>query len=234
MRGIIDKIKGLIFPLNNIIPKIRLRKKVITHKGSAIANSSFEGLNTIFSHVLVSNSHVGLGTYIQHHSKISNTKIGKFCSIANNVEVCFGNHPTDTFVSTHPAFYKNTHNSLGFSFYKSPVDAFNTVSYKEKPYVTVIGNDVWIGSHALILGGIKIGNGAVIAAGAVVTKDVPPYAIVGGVPAKILKFRFEEDEIKLLEDCEWWNFSVNELNQNNIFFKNIKDFREHYGLKKNS
>ncbi|MGN1275552.1 MAG: CatB-related O-acetyltransferase, partial [Floccifex sp.] len=70
---------------------------------------------------------------------------------------------------------------------------------------TVIGNDVWIGNNVTILAGVSVGDGAVLAAGAVVTKDVPPYAIVGGVPAKILRFRFDDGTIKELQKLEWWN-----------------------------
>ena len=75
----------------------------------------------------------------------------------------------------------------------------------------MIGNDVWIGSHSLLLGGIRIGDGAVIAAGAVVTHDVPDYAVVGGVPAKIIKYRFDRMTIQRLQDSKWWNLSIEEV-----------------------
>lgn len=82
-----------------------------------------------------------------------------------------------------------------------------------------IGNDVWIGSHVLIKGGVRIGDGACIGAGAVVVKDIPPYAIVGGVPAKILKYRFDTDTIKLLENLQWWNLSKDVLKDNIHLFQ---------------
>lgn len=77
-----------------------------------------------------------------------------------------------------------------------------------------MGNDVLIGSHSLILGGVTIGNGAVVAAGAVVTKDVPPYAIVGGVPASIIKYRFSQDIINKLQELRWWDWPEERLRAN--------------------
>lgn len=102
----------------------------------------------------------------------------------------------------------------------------------------IIGNDVWIGSHALILGGVKIGDGAVIGAGAVVTKDVPPYAVVGGVPARIIKYRFSQEIIDKLLEIKWWNLPENILKENiklfqtdNITFDLLQKFSQ---LKKES
>ncbi len=82
-----------------------------------------------------------------------------------------------------------------------------------------MGNDVWVGSHVLMKGGITIGDGAVIAAGAVVVRDVPPYAIVGGVPAKIIKYRFSQDIIEKLMELKWWSLTDDELKRNIIFFQ---------------
>jgi tetrahydrodipicolinate N-succinyltransferase len=78
----------------------------------------------------------------------------------------------------------------------------------------VIGIDVWIGANVIILPGVNIGDGAVLAAGAVVTRSVAPYAIVGGVPAKIIKYRFAKQEIEQLEEIEWWNWSMEEIEEN--------------------
>lgn len=85
---------------------------------------------------------------------------------------------------------------------------------------TVIGNDVWIGANAIIPGGIDIGTGAIVAAGAVVVKSVPPYAIVGGNPAQIIRYRFSEVQIKFLLESEWWNWSLKE------FFLRVDDFSD--------
>ena len=83
----------------------------------------------------------------------------------------------------------------------------------------IIGNDVWIGSHVLIKGGVHIGNGACVAAGAVVVKDVPPYAIVGGVPAKVIRYRFSPEVIGKLLELEWWNFDESKLKNSIAIFQ---------------
>lgn len=118
-------------------------------------------------------------------------KIGSFCSIANEVKIGVSEHPTH-FLSTSPYFYKK----LGFREMDKEMNFVKEV---------VIGNDVWIGQSAFIKGGVTIGDGAVIGAYAVVTKDVPPYAIVGGSPAKIIKYRFSEEIRKELLVLKWWD-----------------------------
>ena len=116
--------------------------------------------------------------------------VGSYCSIASNVRFLGGNHPYQNF-STSPVFYNRA--------------VSDTVLHDIDRFSLEIGNDVWIGINVLITCGCrKIGNGAVIGAGAVVTKDVPPYAIVAGNPAKIIKFRFSDEEIAKLEKSRWW------------------------------
>lgn len=127
-------------------------------------------------------------------------KIGKFCSIAANVKIFGdGNHNTK-WITTYPftVFLRED-----FS------DIKGYPAYKEKR--TKIGNDVWIGENAIVLSGVEVGDSAVIAAGAVVTKDVPAYAIVGGNPAEIIKFRFSKDEIEKLMELKWWDWSVEKI-----------------------
>jgi len=126
-------------------------------------------------------------------------RVGKFCSIADGVRFVFGEHRVDT-VSTFPF--------RGFCFAEAPhADALLKGGI-------VVGNDVWIGVNALILSGIKIGNGAVVAAGAVVTNDVAPYAVVGGIPAKVIKMRFDADQIAALERIQWWNWPIEKIKEN--------------------
>lgn len=191
------------------------QKHLVIKKGANVAvSSSFEGYNTIGINTFFGGS-MGFGTYIGDNSRIS-AKIGRYCSISSSVEVALGTHPTKNWVSTHPSFF-SLNNPSGLYYSK-------TQRFEEKTPQTEIGNDVWIGYGALILGGIKIGDGAIVAAGAVVTKDVPPYAIVGGVPAKIIRYRFSEEEINKLLKIKWWNFPQDKLRSVSEDFANISDF----------
>lgn len=121
-------------------------------------------------------------------SRVANADVGAFCGIGPNVRIGPGLHPT-RWVSTHPVLYSNAMQS-GIAFCESRKFEDN------RPII--IGRDVWIGANALVLDGVSVGHGAVIAAGAVITKDVPPYAIVGGVPGKVLKMPFDSDTIDQL------------------------------------
>ena len=172
--------------------------------------SSFHITTHIYRFAHIVNSNIGKYTYIGIGSKIIHTEIGNFCSIASDVNIGLEEHTLQN-ISTSPIFTES-HNATGYSWTKE--DVF--IPFKR----TYIGNDVWIGFRALIKSGIKIGNGAVIAAGAVVTKDVPPYAIVGGVPAKIIKYRFSEDIIDELQKSQWWNLP------DEIIIKHIQSFQK--------
>ena len=124
-------------------------------------------------------------------------KIGRYCSFGRNVMVFDANHPIE-FTSTHPFFYEP---SFGY------VDEFHAVQVSK-----VIENDVWIGHNALIMPNVKrIGNGAIIGAGAVVTKDVPDYAIVAGNPAKLIRYRFSPETIEKLLEEKWWEKDIEEI-----------------------
>ena len=131
-----------------------------------------------------------------------------------------GKHPTD-FVSTHPAFYSKDH-PCGLGYVVE--DKFQEEVYLEKPYQIQIGNDVWIGTGAILFDGVTIGNGAIVAAGSVVNKDVPSYAIVGGVPAKVIKYKFSEEIIKNLEKSLWWEKDENWLKENVENFSEVENF----------
>ena len=183
--------------------------------------SSFEGNNTI-NKKSTFHGELGYGSYIGSNCFIV-AKVGRYCSISDFVSVAEGNHPTHDFVSTSPAFYARRHDSVRTYVDE---DLFQEQNYAipEKKISAIIGNDVWIGRNVLILQGIKIGDGAIIAAGSVVTKDVEPYSIVGGVPAKEIRKRFSEEEIKFLLKFEWWNKPLNWIKENAHHFSNIKEF----------
>lgn len=179
-------------------------------------NSTFEGANRIYPHSRFKGS-LGYGSYIGPNCEIK-AHIGRFCSIADHVRTNCGIHPITTpFVTTSPMFY-STLKQTGETFADKP-------TFNEFKPPTIIGNDVWIGENVFFTGGLTIGDGAILLAGAVVTKDVPPYAVVGGVPAKVLKYRYDEDTIKFLLDLKWWDKDINWLKENWCLFSNIDELK---------
>lgn len=150
----------------------------------------------------------------------SNTSIGRFCSIGPGVYIGIGNHEMN-FLTTHPI--------LTDKFYKKILNIDNVDNnnkIEKKIEKTEIGNDVWIGANAIILEGVKVGNGAIIGAGAVVTKDVEEYEIVGGVPAKTIRYRFNEETRKLLKNKKekWWDWDLNRLRENYNQLFNVEEY----------
>lgn len=186
----------------------------------AISGVECEGMN-VFGDNITFNGRIGYGSYVGERSNI-NAIIGRYCSISSDVRTVSGTHPTSGFVSTHPCFY-STKKQAGFTY-------VNKASFKEDVFAdsdrhfVVIGNDVWIGSNVLLLPGVHIGDGAIVAAGAVVTKDVSPYSIVGGVPAKEIKKRFSEEEIKKLMEIKWWNRPSEWIQKNADKFADVSVF----------
>ena len=188
-----------------------------------IKNCSFEGNNYIgsFSHAL--NSSFGYNSYCGSRCSIINTRIGRFTSIASNVEIVFGAHPTHTWVSTHPSFYsKNT--VTGVSYTESA--RFEEKTYAADGYYVCIGNDVWIGHGVKILEGVRIGDGAIVATGAVVSEDVSPYCIVGGVPARRIKDRFSQEEISFLQYLKWWDKDIDWIQKYAFAFADITELKK--------
>ncbi|MCB4807310.1 CatB-related O-acetyltransferase [Tamlana sp. 62-3] len=174
--------------------------------------SQISRLAKVFPFCRISNSIIDDYSYVNLFAKVNNTTIGKYCSISINFKSGLGIHPSN-FISTSPIFYSKK-NALNKTF--SETDNFTEF----KP--VTIKNDVWIGADVIILDGVTIGNGAIIGAKSVVTKDVPDYAIVGGVPAKIIKYRFSDEMIKELKRLKWWNWDDNKLKKyNKLFSKEV-------------
>ena len=160
-------------------------------------------------------SRIGRYTYVSAHSSVIYTKVGNFCSIAAGVKIGGGGHDLES-VSTSPLFKK------GKNIFRKNFGNNAFMPYKN----TTIDNDVWIGNCALILQGVHIGNGAVIGAGSVVTKDVPPYAVVAGNPARIIRYRFSDNIIVKLEVSRWWEYSDDELKKIGDSFCSPQVFNE--------
>lgn len=192
----IKKLKKIIKILINYDDKKKQNLKENSEKFQIMHNSILSGDNQI-----------GDYTYIGFNCIITQSVVGRYCSIANNVSIGIGEHRINR-VSTSSLFYENP---------------FETLTQGE----CIIGNDVWIGSNAVIRRGVKIGNGAIIGANSFVNRDVNDFEIVGGLPAKLIKKRFDENTIKLIKESNWWDFDIesarlkiNELEQNNVFEAN--------------
>ena len=143
-----------------------------------------------------------LGSYSYSRSFFTHAlRIGRYCSIGANVEIMGESHPTD-WISSSPIFYRPRRASTWKSKRKQ-FPPFNSIGAPVE-----IEHDVWIGDDALIAPGVKLGTGCVIAARAIVTKDVPPYAIVGGSPAKLVRWRFNETLIEKLLSSQWWEWPI--------------------------
>ncbi len=176
------------------------KRLLVKLHGSYTLNSVIDKRAKVGPMSQVVNSTFEKYAYCGYRCKIINTTIGRFCSIADNVVIGGATHPLH-WVSTSPAFY----------FGRDRLDkqlAKNTFNYEEH---TVIEHDVWIGDGAMIKAGVTVATGAVIGMGAVVTKNIGPYEIWAGNPAKIIKKRFDDETIQKLLQSEWWNYSQEKL-----------------------
>ena len=162
---------------------------------SAVTGCSFEKPSKLNAQSSAVNATMGRYSYCGYGTKLLNCKIGRFCSISDNVCIGLSSHPME-WVTTSPAFH--------FGRGSIPKD-LAALSYDSDPPLTTVGNDVWIGQNVLIKPGITVGDGAVIGMGSVVTRDVPPYAVVAGNPARVIRMRFAPEIIERLIASAWWD-----------------------------
>lgn len=210
-------IRNLTYRIEQMLIKNKLRaycRNTVANscqiaKSVDICDSILEEDSMFALHSSVRFSKIGKMTSIGRYSKITYSEIGSYCAISWDTTINAISHP---------------HNHL-------TVSAFPYVPYvgrfvkerNQKHQTVVIGHDVWVGANAVVMPGVRIGNGAVIAATAVVTKDVPDYAIVAGVPAKIIKYRFNEKVIRELLKIRWWNLPRQIIKENINLFQNEFD-----------
>lgn len=170
-----------------ILNRLSTSYKLNYIQGHGVSRVALQGLDTkvMEGSTIDKKSVIGSYSYIGKNVSITRTEIGNYCSIANNVSIGQGEHLTDN-ISTNSMFYDN---------------AFEILTDKK----CVIGHDVWIGVDAIILRGVTVGDGAIIGANSVVTKDVPAFSIVVGSPAKIVKCRFDTETQYQISESKWWD-----------------------------
>ena len=191
---------------NKILKKLR---------GSAIMASKIHSTSKIEAGSQVINSVMGKYSFCGYDCKLINCILGDFCSIADDVVIGGAEHPI-SWVSTSPVFYAGR-DSVKKKFCNRE---------RPKEPITVIGNDVWIGERALIKAGVKIGDGAVIGMGSIVTKDIESYEIVAGNPAKKIKRRFDDDTCRQMLESQWWTFDDVKLKSYASFIMDPVQFLE--------
>ena len=178
---------------------------------------TFGRYNTLYDDVVLDGVVLGDLSYVSRGARVSNATVGRFCCIGPETLIGLGRHPTRDFVSSHPAFY-STRAQAQLTFVAGQ-------KFEEFRPVT-IGHDVWIGARAIVLDGATIGDGAIVAAGAVVAGEVPPYAIVSGVPAKLVRYRFDEATIAAIRGSRWWDLDLEVLRGNAAAFADPARFAQ--------
>lgn len=220
---------GIYTSARNDINRIKKREKIIISNFAVIEQ---------YSMFLKGNVFFSMGSFSSTNSQLPiNTVVGRYSSIAHNVHRMYGSHPTTRFTTS-------------MLTYDSRVNAFNDYLNSKDKIVShiphglpngspiIIGNDVWIGQDVKFsTSGVTVGDGAIVAAGALVTKDVPSYAVVGGVPAKVIKYRFSEEVIDELLKLKWWKYgfadfeNINMGDGINVFIDKLKNQLEKNNIK---
>ncbi len=194
--------------------------KPLIHPTSQVKNCTFGAYVEVGDHCVLEETYLGDYTYFFGGNDVIYSEIGKFNSIATGVRINPVQHPAKFRAAAHHFTYRCSHYGLG------PDDG-SLIEWRRRSRVKT-GHDVWIGHNAVVMGGVTVGDGAVIGAGAVVTHDVAPYEIVGGVPARHIGWRYEEDIIAALRRIRWWDWSHEELSARLRDFDDVVSFCKTY------
>ncbi len=191
---------------NKLLPYRTDAKHVVIAHEVELENVAFSDYVTVAHHAQISNSSIGLRTSIGRYSKIRSADIGRYCSISWDVTIGAVGHFTQGL-------------SMSAAFIRKQYGLVDADSQGKADPITQIGHDVWIGCGATILAGVKIGDGAIVGAGAVVTKDVELYQVVGGVPAHHIKYRFPEEIRERLKEIRWYEWTDEMIISNRALFE---------------
>lgn len=189
------------------------RKNNAIRRGAEVVNTSFGSFINISRNAFLSSSSIEDYTSVGRNTIIINSEIGKFCSISWNV----------TIGATKHDYSRLTTHAFPYIKYYGFVNKDNRFRVTTK-----VGHDVWIGANVIIMPGVSIGNGAVIGAGSIVTKDVQPYEIVFGLPAKHKGYRFTPEIIKKIEELQWWNWDKTKIEENIGLFRNTVESNKEF------
>jgi acetyltransferase-like isoleucine patch superfamily enzyme len=197
---------SLAYVLAKSLKKLRL---------AAVTNSTVHPTSKLESGTNFHSSSMDRHSFCGYDCEVYCADIGAFTSIANGVAIGGGRHPME-WVGMSPVFYEG----------RDSIKAKFSTHVREPAARVAVGHDVWIGRSAIVLPGVQIGNGAVVGAGAVVTKPVPPYAIVAGNPARLLRYRFSESIIARLDSTQWWALDDDALRRLGPYFNDVDKFLE--------
>jgi acetyltransferase-like isoleucine patch superfamily enzyme len=195
---------------------IRIKNPTCSIHAQILAKSIlFEKYVTIESGCYIGAKNIGKYTFVGMNSYIdkSTFSIGRFCSIAMNAKISLQNHPHN-WVTSHPFTYRKKY---GFVPENISIEGVNTKK-------TTIGNDVWIGANVTILAGVTVGDGAIIGANSLVSKNIEPYTIVSGTPARLVRHRFDPEIIEKIQKSEWWNWNDEKIQANISKFASVEEF----------